>query len=984
MPRRIWFGLLLTLLLCPASALAAEPPTEPILRLEAGAHTAMIRRVATDAAGRYLVTASDDKTARVWETASGKLLDTLRLPIGAGNEGKLFSVALSPDGSLVACAGWTGDEWDKNMSIYLFNRASGALLRRLTGLENVINHLAFSPDGRYLAASLGGKNGIRLYRTDTWAQIGADRDYGADSYSVDFDADNRLVATSYDGDLRLYRVSNGGLQRTARVKAPHGSQPYAARFSPAGATIAVSYRAGTAVSLLAATDLSPQGAADTAGVSDGNLSSVAWSPDGRTLFAGGTAKKQMDGRWIHYLRAWERGGQGPSRDLDTGVVDTIMDMVPLADGSVALGSGEPALTLLGADGRRRWQVTPPSADFRENSEGFQLAVDGTALSFSFELCGKAPYRLALRERSLLPDSQGSSLRTPLLTAPGLEISDWKNTTSPKRNGQPLTLQQYELSRSLALAPGGSGFALGTAWYLRYFSRAGEELWQQPGPETCWAVNVSADGRVVVAAFGDGTIRWYRVRDGQELMVFFPHADRKRWVLWTPSGYYDASPGGEELIGWHVNRGKDQAADFFPASKFRATYYRPDIIDQVLNTLDEGEAVRVANAAAGRKRQEVAIEKILPPVVSILAPLDSATFNQSELTLRYNVRTPAGAPMTGVKVLIDGRPVVQNRGINLKQKPASAKEENRGIGLKQKAANTDVGSNESLTVTLPERDCEVTLIAENANAASVPATIRLKWVGKAPQQESFVIQPKLYVLAVGVSEYAKPELRLGLAAKDATDFAGALKKQKGLLYRDVVVKLLTDATATRDDVVDGLDWLVKETTSKDVAMLFLAGHGINDPSGIYYYLPQNADLNKLKRTGVPFDEIRNTVAALAGKALFFVDTCHSGNVMGSRRGVADINAVVNELSSAENGAVVFASSTGRQYSLEKEEWGNGAFTKALVEGINGKADYSGKGKITINMLDLYLSERVKELTGGQQTPTTTKPQTIQDFPVAVRN
>ncbi|HQC11530.1 MAG TPA: hypothetical protein PK953_11520, partial [Smithellaceae bacterium] len=60
-----------------------------------------------------------------------------------------------------------------------------------------------------------------------------------------------------------------------------------------------------------------------------------------------------------------------------------------------------------------------------------------------------------------------------------------------------------------------------------------------------------------------------------------------------------------------------------------------------------------------------------------------------------------------------------------------------------------------------------------------------------------------------------------------------------------------------------------------------------------------------------------------------------------------------------------------------------FTKALVEGIGGRADYSGKGKITINMLDLYLSERVKELTGGKQTPTTTKPQTIPDFPIAVK-
>jgi uncharacterized caspase-like protein len=148
------------------------------------------------------------------------------------------------------------------------------------------------------------------------------------------------------------------------------------------------------------------------------------------------------------------------------------------------------------------------------------------------------------------------------------------------------------------------------------------------------------------------------------------------------------------------------------------------------------------------------------------------------------------------------------------------------------------------------------------------------------------------------------------------------------------------------------------------------------------VPTNFDKKSIKRSGVPYADIKNTVANLAGKTLVFVDTCHSGNVMGTRKALGDVTSIANELASAENGAVVFASSTGRQFSLERPEWNNGAFTKALIEGLNGKADYTKKGKVSINMLDLYLSERVKELTEGQQTPTTTKPQTIQDFPVTV--
>ena len=52
------------------------------------------------------------------------------------------------------------------------------------------------------------------------------------------------------------------------------------------------------------------------------------------------------------------------------------------------------------------------------------------------------------------------------------------------------------------------------------------------------------------------------RDGEQLLALFVHPDGKRWILWTPQGYYDASAGAEDLIGWQVNHGLDQAPDFF--------------------------------------------------------------------------------------------------------------------------------------------------------------------------------------------------------------------------------------------------------------------------------------------------------------------------------------------------------------------------------------------------------------------------------------
>ena len=88
-----------------------------------------------------------------------------------------------------------------------------------------------------------------------------------------------------------------------------------------------------------------------------------------------------------------------------------------------------------------------------------------------------------------------------------------------------------------------------------------------------------------------------------------------------------------------------------------------------------------------------------------------------------------------------------------------------------------------------------------------------------------------------------------------------------------------------------------------------------------------------------------VRAFAGAVLgiwLAIDACHAGNALGDlvfAKGDAqvDITQVVNELSSAENGAIVYASSTGTQLSQELEQEQNGAFTEALVEGLDGQAD-----------------------------------------------
>src|SRR5205823_6402165 len=115
-------------------------------------------------------------------------------------------------------------------------------------------------------------------------------------------------------------------------------------------------------------------------------------------------------------------------------------------------------------------------------------------------------------------------------------------------------------------------------------------------------------------------------------------------------------GAEDLIGWHVNRGKDNAADFYPASRFRSTFYRPDVVAMVLESQDEAVTVKRVNDEAGRKTQTVNVVRALPPVVEIVAPAEGTAVSTPEVRIRFTVRTAADAPVTGVRSRVNGQSV----------------------------------------------------------------------------------------------------------------------------------------------------------------------------------------------------------------------------------------------------------------------------------------------------------------------------------------
>jgi uncharacterized caspase-like protein len=214
-----------------------------------------------------------------------------------------------------------------------------------------------------------------------------------------------------------------------------------------------------------------------------------------------------------------------------------------------------------------------------------------------------------------------------------------------------------------------------------------------------------------------------------------------------------------------------------------------------------------------------------------------------------------------------------------------------------------------------------------------------------------------------------------------------------LFGEVHTLILADDAPkkpTRDNIVDSLGFLGK-VGQHDMALLFISGHGENDDRGNYFFLPSDAALQddgSLRASrAVSWRDLKSVVDELPTRKLVLLDTCHSEGVSGKRaeklRGlrVGDTNKLVKELQ--DFGAVVFTSSRGGEFSRESSEWGHGAFTYALLNGLRGEAGLRQEEVITMKELDAYVSRKVPELTGGTQHPITFTPEGYLDFPVAKR-
>lgn len=981
-----------------ATATAAPHP-EPVLQLAAGNHTAPVKGLATDARGRLLLSVSYDKTARLRDAGSGENLRTLRVPVGPEREGQLFAAALSPDGRTAYVGGRTSGH-NEHESLYLFDTASGELISRISDLPNIVLALSVSPDGSTLAVTLGSGE-LLLIDLATRRQRAIDNQCTTSAYGLAWRHDGRQLATACsDGVIRLYDAA-GKLLR-AQKPVPD-AEPSRLAWSPDDRMIAITYNERPLLRILKATDLKPLAIPNTSGLGGGDLGgSVAWSADGRTLYAGGSYDE--GGRFPVF--AWAQAGRG-TRQAVMSFPHTVSGLVTLPDGTLVGVAFDATQQAVEGNGRERWRIDAGAADLR-GAERLRVSQDGTRVQFTLAN-GSAPALFELQRRVLDTGPQAAvasdfNLRSARTRSTRLQLALGDDSTPPSLNGRSLVTSPREQAYSLALAEDDGSFVLGTLWRVRRYAADGQQLWAVDAPAAVWAVNLSGDGRLVVAACADGTLRWYRHEDGTALLSLFVDPKSGRWVAWTPQGYYAASPGGEQLIGWQVNRGTDLTPDFHAAAQLRERYFRPDVVARTLEALDTQQGFFLAESAISAPpvkglptQRPVELPPALlpvgatpppaggspilpirpydakpagltlrggpvtpsadqmPPIVTLLSPVDGTRFDAERQSVRVRVRS--NEPLTGLKLLVDGNQWPESRAISRPGADATER---------------------VLDVQLPTRDLELSVIAENRWGASQPASGHMIWSGDPADAVS--PKPRLILLAIGIGQYDNPSIkRLEYPTKDAEDFVRAFEQYGRPLYREIVQRIVPNAR--REGVYQALRWLRDSVKPGDTAIVLLAGHGVADSDKSYLFLPSDADPEQLDATAVPDSYITKMTSGLPGHVVMFLDTCRAGTIRSSTRSIPSTDRLAINLSQPETGVVVFAASTGEGFAEESPQWNNGAFTKALIEGLSGRADYHGDGRITVTMLELWLGKRVRELTDGRQVPTTAKPNTIPDFAIA---
>ena len=224
--------------------------------------------------GRLVVTASSDKTARVWDAGSGKPISQ---PMK--HDGGVISAQFSPDGRLVVTA-----SWDKTARVW--DASNGRPVSLPMKHDDGVLSARFSPDGR-LVVTASDDYTARVWDAGSGKPVSQPMKHDRWLYSAQFSPDGRLVVTaSFDNTARVWDVASG---KPVSQPMKHDGRVYSAQFSPDGRLVVTASSDMTA-RVWDATTGKP---ASPPMKHDDSVQSAQFSPDGRRVVTASADKTAL-------------------------------------------------------------------------------------------------------------------------------------------------------------------------------------------------------------------------------------------------------------------------------------------------------------------------------------------------------------------------------------------------------------------------------------------------------------------------------------------------------------------------------------------------------------------------------------------------------------------------------------------------------------------------------------------------------------------
>ena len=515
-------------------------------------HESSVNSVEFSPDGKQLASGSFDKTIKIWDVTTGKVLNTLK-----GHEGEVRSVGFSPDGKKLASG-------SNDKTIKIWDVTTGKVLNTLNGHESEVISVGFSPDGKKLASGSADKT-IKIWDVTTGKVLNtlpseryANKGHEGYVNSVGFSPDGKQLASgSSDNTIKIWNVTTGKVVNTLKG---HKVYVNSVGFSPDGKQLV----SGSSDSTIKIWDVTTGEVLNTLKGHENWVRSVGFSPDGQQLASGSDDNtiKIWDvttGKVLKTLPSERYANKGHESGVNS------VEFSP--DGKQILAFGSADMTI------KIWDVTTGKVlkDYEDvvtsvgfSPDGQQLASGSGDNTIKIWNVTTGKVLNTLKGHKGYVRSVGFSPDGKQILASGSDddtIKIWDVTTGKVLN----TLKGHESGvNSVEFSPDGEKLASGSGdntikiWDVT----TGKVLNTLKGHDSSSVVSgvnsveFSPDGQQLVSGSGDKTIKIWDVTTGKVLNTLKGHEGTVRSVGFSPDGQQLASGSNDNTIKiWGVTTGK---------------------------------------------------------------------------------------------------------------------------------------------------------------------------------------------------------------------------------------------------------------------------------------------------------------------------------------------------------------------------------------------------------------------------------------------